>query len=144
MGLQVTTLSGDTYRRNLGDADDRFHLNAYGAGAFVRLSTEVFGRAQPHSTHLDIYGQVGLGMTIGFSNLTIGSTKNGASENDSETDFGYMVNGAAGLSLVLRAPLAVFLQGGYDYAPTTKNLVGDVHDVGGPFFQTGLRFQFGQ
>jgi hypothetical protein len=144
VGLQVATLSGDTFRRTLGDSSDRFRLDAYGGGAFVRLSTELAGRAQPRSVHLDLYGQVGLGLTLGFSELTTGSTKNGSSERSSETDFGYMVGGAAGLSLVTRGPFAIFMQGGYDYAPTTKNLVGDVHDAGGPSGQAGLRFHLGQ
>lgn len=144
VGLQITTLSGDSYKRKLGDSDDRFHLDAYGAGAFVRLSTSLAGRAQPRSLHLDLYGQAGIGMTLGLSSLTTGSTKNGASESSSETDFGFMVGGAAGLSLVSTGPIALFLQGGYDYAPTTKNLVGDVHDAGGPSAQFGLRFHLGQ
>jgi hypothetical protein len=143
VGLQLVTLSGDTYRRKLGDSDDRYHLDAYGANAFVRLSTELFGIAQPKRTHLDIYGQVGLGMTLGVSNLTTGSTKNGSSDSTSTTDFGWMLGGTAGFALVTRGPFVVFAQGSYDYAPTIKNLVGDVHNVGGPSGQIGLRFQLG-
>lgn len=154
LGVQLTSLAGDTYLRRLGDSDDRYRFDAYGAGAFVRLSTglaewyhaerafdQALGR---RGVRIDLFGQLGFGVTLGTSSLTIGSTANGASDKSSQTDFGYMVTFAAGLSLVTPLPIVFFLQGGYDYAPTTKNLVGDVHDVGGPSVQTGLRFPFGQ
>jgi hypothetical protein len=144
VGLQLSTLSGDSYSRNLGDSADSYSFNAYGANLFVRLATSLAGEARPGALHLDLYGQVGLGMSLGRSTLTTGSTKNGASETSSETDYGYVVGGAAGLALVTRGALVVYAQGAYDHAPTFKNLVGEVHDSGGPSGQLGLRFQLGQ
>jgi Caspase domain len=143
VGLQLTTLGGDTYVRSLGQSDDKYTLNAYGGDIFVRVSTELFGHAQSRKPYLDLYGQVGAGMTLGFSTLTTGSTQNNASETATENDVGYFFSGAAGVAIV-RLPVSVFFQAGYDYAPTTKNLIGDVHDAGGPSGQLGLRFQFGQ
>jgi hypothetical protein len=154
VGILATTLSGDTYRRKLGDSDDRYHFDAYGAGVFVRFSTSFLDfrgdyRAAfdqvltPHGLHIDVYLQLGGGVTLGTSNLSIGSSANGASESSSATDFGYMIGGAAGVALVTSGLFAFYIQPGADYAPTTKNLLGDVHDAGGFNVQTGLRFQLG-
>jgi hypothetical protein len=143
-GVQLMTLAGDTYERKVGDANDNYSFSAYGGSAFVRVSTDLVGKPQPRRVHLDVYGQVGVGLTLGFSTLTTGSTKTDSSETSTETDDGYMVGGAAGLSLVSSGPFALFLQGGYDYAPTHKNLVGDVHNAGGPFGQFGVRVHLGQ
>ena len=143
VGFQVATLGGDGYERSLGQSSDSYRFDAYGANVFVRVSTELVGRAQSPRPYLDLYGQVGAGMTVGFSTLTTGSTKSSASETSKETDYGYLLNGAAGVA-VTRAPFTIFFQGGYDYAPTTKNLLGDAHDAGGPSGQLGLRLQLGQ
>ena len=143
VGLQFVTLSGDEYQRTIGEADDTYSYGAYGANVFLRVSTELVGNARSNRPWLDLYGQVGAGMTLGFSSLDTASTANGQSEHSQETDIGYLFNGAAGLA-VTRLPFTLFLQGGYDYAPTTKNLLGDVHDSGGPSGQLGLRFQLGQ
>ena len=154
VGIQATTLSGDTYRRKLGDSDDRYHFDAYGAGAFVRFSTNILdiddgGRwaidkaLTPRGIHIDVYGQLGAGVTLGTSSLTIGSSANGASDSSSSTDFGYMIGIAGGVAIVTSGLLAFYIQPAADYAPTLKNLVGDVHDSGGFSVQTGLRFQFG-
>lgn len=143
VGLQLVTLSGDEYQRTVGEANDTYRFDAYGANVFLRVSTELVGSARSNRPWLDLYGQVGAGMTLGFSSLTTGSTANGQSEHSEDTDIGYLFNGAAGLA-VTRLPFTIFLQGGYDYAPTAKNLLGDVHDSGGPSGQLGLRFQLGQ
>ena len=140
--LQVATLSGDRYYRTLGSYDDAFRYHSYGGNVFLRVSTELAGRADARRRpYLDLYGQVGGGMTLGYSTLSTGS-RNGT-DTSRESHVGYVVNGAAGLA-VTRLPATLFLQAGWDYAPTIKNLVGDVHDVGGPSGQLGLRFQFAQ
>ncbi len=143
VGLQLVTLAGDGYSRSVGQSNDTYRFDAYGTNVFVRVSTELVGHAQARRPYLDLYGQVGAGMTLGLSTLTTGSTKNAASETSKETDFGYLLNAAAGVA-VTRVPFTIFLQAGYDYAPTTKNLLGDVHDAGGPSGQLGLRLQLGQ
>ena len=143
VGLQLTTLAGDEYVRSVGQSDDSYRFDAYGANVFVRVSTELAGRAQSNRPWLDLYGQVGAGMTLGFSGLTTASTQNGQSEHSEDTDVGYLLNGAAGVA-VTRLPFTIFLQAGWDYAPTAKNLLGDVHDSGGPSGQLGLRLQLGQ
>jgi hypothetical protein len=144
LGLQIGTLAGDTYKRGIGDSDDEFSFNAYGASAFIRASTALAGVAAPGSAHLDLYGQVGGGVTLGFATLKTGSTRTDASETSSETHWGYSIGGALGLLLATRGPFAFYLQGGYDHAPTVTNQLGETHDAGGPSGQLGLRFRFGQ
>ncbi|MBX3192761.1 MAG: caspase family protein [Labilithrix sp.] len=144
VGLQLGTLSGDTYKRGVGDSDDTFSFDTYGATMFVRASTTLAGVAKPRSTYLDLYGQVGGGITLGFSTLTTGSTRTDASETSSKTDIGYTLGGALGLLLATGGPFAFYLQGGYDHAPTIANALGERHDAGGPSGQLGLRFRFGQ
>jgi hypothetical protein len=142
VGLNLTTLGGDGYVRDVGDADDSFRLDAYGASVFVRASTELFGSARSPAAYVDLYGQVGGGMTLGFTRLTTGSTRSNTSETTKETDVGYLLAGAAGIGIT-KTPVTVFFQGGYDYAPTIANLFGDVYNAGGPTGQLGLRVQLG-
>ena len=80
VGLQFVTLSGDEYQRTVGEANDTYSFGAYGANVFLRVSTELVGNARSNRPWLDLYGQVGAGMTLGFSSLDTGSTVNGQSE----------------------------------------------------------------
>ncbi len=151
LGFALTTLGGDTYQRKLGDSDDRYVFGTYGALGFVRFNTSLasmfgaqraFDQVIGPTRRIDLYGQLDFGVTLGTSSLTIGSTKNGASETSSSTDFGYVVGLTSGLVLVNSGPIAPFIQGGFEFAPTTKNRFGEVHDAGGPFAQIGIRLQF--
>jgi hypothetical protein len=142
IGGQLTTLSGDTYQRSAGDSDDEFSFGAYGAGAFAQLSTTPIGRSSPRSTYLELYGRLGGGLTMGTATLTTGSTLTVDRERSTEVHWGYLIGGAAGLAVVAPRYVSFFLQGGYDYAPTIANLVGDTHDGGGPSAQLGVRLRF--
>lgn len=154
IGIQYRMFGVDRFRRRLGDSDDSYDIDTYGAGAFVRAHGSIgalfghegaFNQVLGPTKHIDLFGQVGFGATVGFSELKTGSTKNGASVRSSETDFGYMVGVSAGTAFVWDGPphLSIFWQAGIDWAPTTKDLVGDVHDAGGAtFFQLGGRFFF--
>ena len=53
-----------------------------------------------------------------------------------------VLGGHAGAAFATRGALVFFLQGGYEYAPTISNLVGDVHNSGGPSVQIGARLRF--
>ena len=143
LGLQLATLSGDTYERSAGDSDDTFTFDAWGASAFAQLATAPFGRAGARSSYLEVYGRLGGGVTLGVATLTTGSSKSSETDTSTETHLGYVLGGAAGLSFVLPRTVSFFVQGGYDYAPTIANLVGDRHDAGGPSGQLGVRFRFG-
>ncbi len=144
LGITLSTLSGDTYTRDTGVSSDTYKFSTYGASMFVRAQTALFGSYEPRHVHLDLYGQVGLGLSIATSTLTTGATTNVASEASSSTDLGFVVGGSVGLAIVTRGPFVIFGEGGWDHAPTIKNLVGDTHDSGGGHALFGLRFKFGQ
>ena len=142
LGLTFSMLSGDTYVRSLGDSDDTFTMAAYGASTFLRASTALLGQSGPDHVHLDLYGQVGIGMSFGFTSLQSGV---GAERTtSSETQIGFVANGAAGLAIATRSSPVFFLQGGWDHAPTVANLTGETHNLGGGSFLFGMRFRFGQ
>lgn len=142
LGLSFSMLSGDSYRRDVGDGDDRFTFAGYGASAFLRASTALIGKATPNNVHLDVYGQVGIGLSFGATSLESGVGAERTSS--SETHVGFVVSGAGGLAIATRSSPVFFVQGGWDHAPTVSNLTGETHDVGGGSFLTGMRFRFGQ
>jgi len=142
LGVSATTLSGDSYARNVGDSNDSFTFSSYGVTAFLRAATALFGVRDHRHVHLDVYGQFGIGLGLGFSTLETGSSQNGERTTASETEAGLVVSGAGGLALAFRGGSALFFQGGWDHAPTLRNLVGDTHDSGGGSFQLGLRIAF--
>jgi hypothetical protein len=142
VGAHVTTLSGDEYVRTVSDSADEFAFGAYGAGPLVQLSTAPLGRRRPRATYFEIYGRVWGGLTLGTTTLTTGATSTTARERTTETHHGFAVGGAAGIAIVAPRLVAFFLQGGYDFAPTVANRLGDVHDGGGPSAQLGLRLRF--
>ncbi len=144
LGGQLTTLSGDLYRRRAGDSDDSFTFDAYGASAFAQLSTSPLGRRGPRSGYFEFYARLGAGVTLGFSTLTTGSSLSRTRETTDDAQFGWMVGGAGGASIVLPRLAALFMQLGYEYAPTFANETGETHDAGGPSGQLGVRFRFGQ
>ncbi|HEU4536647.1 MAG TPA: hypothetical protein VFS00_21125, partial [Polyangiaceae bacterium] len=99
--------------------------------------------ASPRALHLEAYAQAGGGLSIGRSELkTSSSLAGGRPETTKETSTGYLVGAAAGLSLVAPNYVTFFFQGGYDHAPTIGNLVGEVHNSGGPHAQVGARLRF--
>jgi hypothetical protein len=141
-GLVVHTLSGDEYERSVGDSDDHFSFDAYGATAFARAATDPLFGASGRATHFEAYGQIGAGLALGVTKLTTGSTLGGPYKTSRETDVGYLVGAAAGVALVTPRYVTIFAQGGYDYAPTSKNLFGETYDGGGTSGQVGLRLRF--
>lgn len=142
LGGYVHTLTGDTYERDAGDSSDSFSWDAYGISGFVRATTSPIGQSRAGGSYLDVYGQLGGGLTLGVTKLTTASQRGGPIETTTDTHFGWVLGGFAGLSFVTPSLFAFFLQGGYEYAPTIPNLVGDVHDAGGPSVQLGMRLRF--
>ncbi|MCU0686297.1 MAG: caspase family protein [Polyangiaceae bacterium] len=142
VGGQVHTLAGASYERDAGDSQDSFSFATYGASAFARATTDPLFGASPRATHFEAYGQLGGGLTLGLSRLTTGSSAGGGRATTRETSWGYVVGAAAGLSLVMPRSLSFFAQGGYEYAPTISNLVGETHNSGGASAQVGARLRF--
>jgi hypothetical protein len=142
LGVQATTLSGDTLERHIEVSQDAFTWDTYGFGAFVRAYTVPIGEMGPGSAHMEIYGQLQGGLTLGVGKYTTSGT--GSAPATTDTYWGYWLGGAAGLGFATRGALAFFIQLGYDYAPTISNLLGDTHDSGGLSFEIGARVRFGR
>jgi hypothetical protein len=141
VGAQLNTLAGGSFYRSAGEATDRFEFSAYGAGAFLRASSGPVLGERPRSLHLEGYGQIGGGLTVGSSELTTGTTFGGPTTTTKERKYGYSVGAAAGLALVAPRNFTFFAQGGFEYAPTIPNLVDEVHNAGGPSFLIGTRLR---
>ncbi len=142
VGAYFHTLEGDRYERNLTDNSDSFSWDAYGLSAFVRASTVPIGQMKPKSSHIELYAQGAIGLSLGITTLTTGGTKSTATETTTDTFWSYVIGGHAGAAFATSGPLVVFLQGGYEYAPTISNLIGDTHNSGGPSVQLGARVRF--
>jgi hypothetical protein len=135
--IRVSTLAGDTYVRDLGGGGgtDTASFSAYAGGIFVRAYADVLGR------WLGVYGQAGGGMSIGV--LDYRTQQTGAPPSSTETHFGYLLSGAAGMTASLPRWVTFFVEAGYDWAPALTNLIGDTHDSGGPSLVLGLRLRLG-
>jgi hypothetical protein len=142
VGAYFHTLEGDRYERKLSDSADSFSWDAYGLSAFVRASTVPIGQVKPGSSYIELYAQGALGLSLGVTTLVTGSTKTTQTDTSTDSFWSYVLGGHAGAAFSTRGPLAFFVQGGYEYAPTIANLVGDTHNSGGPSVQLGARFRF--
>ncbi len=142
VGIGLTTLSGDTYRRTVGESNDQFSFSAFGAHAFVRASTDPFGRTSVNAPYFQLYGQLGGGLTLGVAKLSITANTPSGTETSSESHWGYMLGAAGGVSFNAARRYGIFFQLGWDYAPTLANLTGETHDAGGPNGLLGVRFRF--
>jgi hypothetical protein len=133
--FQLGTLASDTYQRSIENSTDTASFNAYGGAFYVRAYTDVVGR------WLGVYAQGGVGMTLGITSYQTQQT--GVPPSTTDTYAGYLLSGAAGMTVRFRRVATIFVQGGYDHAPAITNLIGDTHDSGGPSMVVGLRFRFG-
>lgn len=138
LGVQLHTLTGDEYRRNVSSSEDRFSWDAYGLSGFVRASSSPLGSGK---TSADLYGIASLGLTLGATTLTTGSVAGGPTETTRATHGGFVIGGFGGVHVTLGRVVGLFFQGGYEYAPTITNQLGETHDSGGPSVQSGLRFK---
>ena len=147
LGIGLTTLSGDTYRREVGSAlkrstSDEFTFSAFSAHAFVRASSDPLLRTTINSPYFQLYGQLGGGLTLGVAKLTITANNTSGRETSSESHWGYLLGAAAGVSFNAPRRYGIFFQLGWDYAPTLANLTGETHDAGGPSGLLGVRLRF--
>jgi hypothetical protein len=134
--LQFDTLSTDTYQRTIGDETDTASFSAYGGAIYVRAFSDIAG------DWLGVYGQAGGGFSLG--KLDYSTQQTGVPPSSTSTYGSYLLSGAIGMTASpRRAPIVVFVQGGYDYAPAIHDLIGDTHDSGGFSVSLGLRLRLG-
>src|SRR6185503_1433973 len=65
LGGELHTLTGDAYRRHIGNSNDRFVFDAYGLTWYGRLATTPLGRG----VKVALYGQIGGGIVLGVTKL---------------------------------------------------------------------------
>ncbi len=135
--FQLNTLAGDTYDRSLGGGSgaDTVSFDGYGGALYVRASSDIAG-------HLfGVYAQAGGGLSVGVAKLQTAATSGPTHSTD--VFYGYVLAGAAGITLTMPRNFGFFTQVGYDKAPAIKNLIGDTHDSGGASLVFGFRLRLG-
>jgi hypothetical protein len=133
--FQLGTLTGATYERSIEGSSDTVDFDAAGGALYIRASTDVVGHV------LGIYGQAGVGVSIGT--VTVTTAQTGVPPSSTTMYANYLLSGACGLTVRLPSVTTLFLQAGYDRAPAIHNLIGDTHDSGGFSGVFGVRFRFG-
>jgi Caspase domain len=136
MLVQVQTLAGDSFSRNVGGYTDKLGFKGYGGGVYVRAHADVL------HDWLQAYLQVGAGPSFVTSSFDTRDQR--GPYTTSESSWGYLLGVGGGLVLAPRKRASVFLQVAYDRAPALQNLIGDTHDVGGPSASLGMQLRFGQ
>lgn len=130
--LSLLELDAQDHTRD-GGADPtgaHFGWSAYGLGAGVR------GMLPLLRDRLIPYAQLTVGPAAAFTKWT---DEAGTSR---ESFFGYHVGALAGLVVMPRPSLGLFIQTAYYYAPIIDNRFGQTHDSGGLGFQLGGRHAF--
>jgi hypothetical protein len=134
--VQAQTLTGDVYSRSVSGDSDRFDFQGYGAGAYLRAHADVVPRI------LQLYGQAGGGASMAMTTLTTSATK--SPQTTHETQWGWLLGGAAGVAVAPDARLGLFAQGSYERAPAMVNGFGERHDLGGFAVSLGVRVRLGE
>jgi hypothetical protein len=136
VGAELSMLDDRQYQREGGseliDQDQRFRWTTAGAGGFGRLGLPLW--------RFFLYGQIGAGVSFGvttYKEVRAGSDQIISSTHDSYA--GFWLKGGAGVSLMPWRHVGFFVQMHQVYAPTVKNLAGDVHDSGGLNLLVGMR-----
>ena len=133
--LAFETLTTGTYQLSIASNTDTQSFSAYDAALYLRAFTDVAG-AGSGSTRRRAAG-LGLGVTSYQTEQT------GVPPSSSGTYAGYVLGGAAGVTVRLPRRVTLFAQGGWETAPIIHDLIGDTHDSGGPSFVLGARVRLG-
>ena len=134
--VQGQTLTGDAYARTVSGDSDRFEFQGWGAGAYLRAHADVLPRI------FQLYGQAGGGASMAATTLTTSTTR--SPHTTRETQWGWLLGGAVGVSVAPDARLGGFAQGSYERAPAMVNGFGERHDLGGFAVSLGVRVRLGE
>jgi hypothetical protein len=135
--LQTKLLDKQEWNRDSGiGPDDHFNWNTWTLDLHARAFF-------PVTEWFRVYVQFGAGPAFTSSRLYVRTTTNRDQDMYREIHVGYNVAGLAGLELT-STHVGFFMQGGYFYAPTPKNLLGDRHQSGGGLLLVGLSAHFGR
>jgi hypothetical protein len=135
--LQTNLLDKREWTRDSGTGpDDHYNWNSW--------TLDVHARAfYPARPWFRVYAQFGVGPTFTGTRLYVRTTTSRDQTRYKEIDVGYNVAGLGGLELT-STHIGFFVQGGYFYSPTPKNLLGDRHQSGGGLMLAGLSAHFGR
>jgi hypothetical protein len=130
--LSLLELDAQDHARDGGadPTDAHFGWSAYGLGAGVR------GMLPLLRDRLIPYAQLAVGPAAGFTKWT------DAAGTSRDSFLGYHAGALAGLAVMPRPWLGLFIQTAYYYAPIIGNRFGQTHDSGGLGFQLGGRHAF--
>ena len=135
--LQTNLLDKQEWNRDSGiGPDDHFNWNTWTLDLHARAFF-------PVTEWFRVYVQFGVGPAFTSTRLYVRTTTNRDQDKYREIHVGYNVAGLAGLELT-STHVGFFMQGGYFYAPTPKNLLGDRHQSGGGLLLVGLSAHFGR
>jgi len=135
--LQTNLLDHQTWYRpsGLGD-DDRFDWNSW--------SLDVHARAflPTRNGRFRGYVQFGVGPTFTGSHLYTQTSADSGQVRHRELKVSYNVAGLLGIEGMVAKHFGFFLQGGYFFAPSLENLLGDRHQSGGGLLIAGFTGRF--
>ncbi len=138
LGLELASLDERVFRRDstttLSGENDRFWWAAYSLGIDAR------GELPLWRDHLIPYVRGGVALTYGRTSYQkLDAATNAIESDDGTSNFGYALRAGAGLAAMPWRHFGFFGELNATYAPTVRNLLGDVHDSGGLGVLLGLR-----
>lgn len=136
--LQTNLLDSQRWRRSSGiGPDDEFRWTTWTLDAHLRVFIPT------KDGKLRFYAQFGVGPTFTPSALTVRTDESDSQTVHSDLQVRYNVAGLLGFEALMGDHVGFFVQGGYFYAPTPKNRLGDVHQDGG-LVLAGIGAHFGR
>jgi len=135
--LQTNLLDRRKWYRDSGIGDDDvFTWSAWTLDAHARAFL-------PVRKWFRVYAQFGVGPTFTGSRLYVRTSPDSEQTKYRQVDVGYNVAGLGGAELTSKH-VGFYVQGGYIYAPSPKNRLGDAHQSGGGILLFGLSAHFGR
>jgi len=96
----------------------------------------------PLTKRARVYAQLGVGPAFSPTRFDVRERSPSGQARYEELQVSYNVAAFGGVEALAGDHVGFFLQGGYVYAPTPRNELGDAHQAGGGLFVAGLSFRF--
>lgn len=138
--LQVNGLDSQMFARSSGiGPDDEYQWATWAFGGHLRAFVHTW------NGFFRAYLQFGVGPTLTRSALRTRSGTDGSGRSEIvELSASYQLTGLLGMEWMLGEHVGLYLQGGYIYAPSVENLLGDRLQSGGGLALAGVSFRFGR
>lgn len=135
--LGYNRLDSSSYNRSVYDLQHAKHQQAFSWSAHG-ITVSARGTLPLLDGLLNPYLQAGIGFGWGLTEYK-DPLQGADTAIDDEVQWGYVLSAALGLHVMPWKHFGFFAQGSYTRAPLMGNLIGDVHDSGGPAFNLGFR-----